>query len=182
MADICEAFGVTRMTYDYSSPLAAIGVSRIGGPAAQWTSGGCRWRVPGGPARRREHAPRGLGLYLRSLDVGASGGALQRRLGGTRPRSASEFICARWGTSACPKHTLKGRRGEAEHRKAKRELERLKGAKRKNATYEVIFLDEARFYLNPHLARAWHRRGSELRVPCAGQEPAGGQRAGRATR
>lgn len=69
-----------------------------------------------------------------------------------------------------PKHTLKGKRDEAEHDAAKNRLVRLKKkALKKNAPEALVFQDEVEIHLHPTLTRMWAPVGSQPEVPSPGQ-------------
>jgi transposase len=128
VADICDAVGVTRMT--------------VTNTRTRWLRSGFRGL---GDRPRSGRPPVADAEYLASLletvntppgDLGYAFGVwtskrlaahLRRRLGKRlSPQRVRAHLHAMGYVWARPKHTLKGRRDEVAHRKAKAELERLK--------------------------------------------------------
>lgn len=128
VADICAAVGVTRMT--------------VTNTRTRWLRSGFRGL---GDRPRSGRPPIADGEYLAALleavntppgDLGYAFGVwtskrlaahLKQRLGKTlSPQRVRAHLRAMGYVWARPKHTLKGRRDEVEHRKAKAELARLK--------------------------------------------------------
>lgn len=128
VADICEAVGVTRMT--------------VTNTRTRWLESGFRGLAD---QPRSGRPPVADGEYLAALldavntspgDLGYAFGVwtsarlaehLRQRLGRKlSPQRVRAHLRAMGYVWARPKHTLKGRRDEAEHSKAKMELERLK--------------------------------------------------------
>src|SRR3984957_11860240 len=97
---------------------------------------------------RRDRRPRGRD----DLEIAAFQGAAQK--GGFRYRR--------------PRHTLKGRQdAEAVDRGGLRI--KLLRAQAEAGDIELLFADESEALTHPYLARAWARRGADLRVPAPGQ-------------
>jgi len=73
------------------------------------------------------------------------------------------FVCGR------PKHTLKHLQDPAEVAACREHLAAVeKKVAAEPARYELHYEDETHVDTNPHLARVWHRKGEQVRVPAAG--------------
>ena len=77
-------------------------------------------------------------------------------------RNAKKF---RWRR---PRHTLKGRQIAAEIDRVGLRLQ-LRRAQAKAGDIVLLYADESEALTHPYLARAWARRGADLRVPAPGQ-------------
>jgi transposase len=67
-----------------------------------------------------------------------------------------------------PRHTLKGRQNAAEIARAGLRLT-LRKAQAEAGDIVLLYGDESEALTHPYLARAWARRGADLRVPAPGQ-------------
>ena len=67
-----------------------------------------------------------------------------------------------------PRHTLKGRQIAAEIDRVGLRLQ-LRRAQAKAGDIVLLYADESEALTHPYLARAWARRGADLRVPAPGQ-------------
>lgn len=67
-----------------------------------------------------------------------------------------------------PRHTLKGRQIAAEVDRVGLRLQ-LRKAQAKAGDIVLLYADESEALTHPYLARAWARRGADLRVPAPGQ-------------
>jgi transposase len=184
VADICEAVGVTRMT--------------VTNTRTRWLEYGLRGLAD---RPRSGRPPVADGEYLAALldavntppgDLGYAFGVwtsgrlaahLQRRLGKTlSPQRVRVHLRAMGYVWARPKHTLKGRRDEAEHRKAKMELKRLKRGRNAGTPPTRSSFSTRR---DSTSTRTWLGRGV-AEVPNSGSRrrarTAGWQRAARTTR
>jgi transposase len=69
-----------------------------------------------------------------------------------------------------PKHTMRGKRDEAEFERAKAELEELEGAAlRADAAEVLIYQDETEIHRHPTLCRIWAPVGRQPQVPAPGK-------------
>jgi hypothetical protein len=67
-----------------------------------------------------------------------------------------------------PRHTLKGRQIAAEIDRVGLRLQ-LRRAQARAGDIVLLYADESEALTHPYLARAWAKRGADLRVPAPGQ-------------
>src|SRR6266481_5398959 len=83
----------------------------------------------------------------------------------TIPRLIAENKKFRWRR---PRHTLKGRQIAAEIDRVGLRLQ-LRRAQARAGDIVLLYADESEALTHPYLARAWAKRGADLRVPAPGQ-------------
>src|SRR6202046_4917702 len=168
-ARIAEAFGVRRSGGHGPAVARAVPDGRRRGPGNQALAGAGAGEDASSFARRRASVV-GAGDEPGQLDACASG----RR--DRRPRGRDDLEIAAFQGAAQkgafryrrPRHTLKGRQdAEAVDRGGLRI--KLLRAQAEAGDIELLFADESEALTHPYLARAWARRGADLRVPAPGQ-------------